>query len=306
MSIKTVLIGAFEEMLCCPLCKTGLQRCSDDYLCLDCDTRYPKRNGVPDFRIIGPAYARSLAQTKWIEGQKGFEQFSAEIVRRDSAEFYSAEINSVIEIYTRDFPPFYGTLLDVGGSRGTLRHFLASGVKYLVIDPQIDAFEGLGSHPNLLRTYPFMAEPCSFLAGFAEQLPLFSRTFDFVHMRSVLDHVFDPQLAIKEAYRVLKDNGKLMIGVSTHISQPSGNALGPGIVRALGRARVALRNGGVPELVTRIQRKLTSQPDHHMWRWSKDDLVNLVEHNGFDIDKLVWQKPPFQNCIYMLCRKGLR
>lgn len=171
-----------------------------------------KKGGILDFRVIGPAYARSVAQVQWAEGQKGFEQFAAEIVRRDSREFYLEEIDSVTEIYLRDFPPFYGTVLDVGGSRGTLRHFLSPNVRYLVVDPQIDAFKKLEAQPGLLRAYPVLLEPCNFLAGFAEHLPLLSRQFDFVHMRSMLDHCYNPQLAIKEAFRVLKEDGKLMIG----------------------------------------------------------------------------------------------
>lgn len=290
-------------MLCCPLCKASLERCPHVYICHDCCTRYPKKSSIPDFRVIGPEYARSLAQAQWAEGQKGFEQYAADVAQRDSKEFYLAEIDSVSEIYTQGFPPFYGTVLDVGGSRGTLRHFLSRNVKYLVVDPQIDAFEGLELQPGLLQVYPFMLEPCNFLAAFAEQLPLLSRQFDFVHMRSVLDHVFDPQLAIKEAYRVLKDDGKLMVGLSTHGSRPTRNAPAPKMVRSFQRASTIIQSGGLPELAAILRRKLTSLPDHHMWKWRKDDLVDLIQRNGFFIEKLAWQKPPYDYCVYALCSK---
>lgn len=301
--LRTILEAYFERMLCCPLCKARLEHCPDAYLCHDCGTRYAKKGHIHDFRVIGPAYTRSIAQRQWVEGQKGFEQFADDVARRCSREFYLAEIDSVTEIYTRDFPPFNGALLDVGGGRGTLRHFLSPDVKYLVVDPHIDAFQDLESQPGLLQAYPFLTEPCNFLAGFAEHLPLISRQFNFVHMRSVLDHVFDSQLAIKEAYRVLKHDGKLMIGLSTHDSRPIRSAPVPKIVRIFHRAATIVRSRRLPELVGILRRRLKSSSDHHMWKWRKEDLVDLIQRNGFFIEKLVWQKPPYDYCVYMLCGK---
>jgi SAM-dependent methyltransferase len=302
----TILEDFFESKLRCPVCKGGMEHRPDDYLCRECGTRYPKKDGIPDFRVIAPEYARSVAQARWADGQKGFEQFAAEIVRHDSREFYLEEIDSVTEIYLRDFPPFYGTLLDVGGSKGTLRHFLNPNVKYLVVDPQIDAFEGLELQPGLLQTYPFLAEPCNFLAGFAEQLPLSSRQFDFVHMRSVLDHCYNPQLAIKEAFRVLKEDGKLMIGSSIiakcTLSDSSPSRLTAGWARLVKK----IQKDGVSGLLRASLGRLVPLKNHHMIQWRKEDLVDMVERNGFFVEKLVWQKPPYDYCIYMLCGKIIK
>lgn len=292
-------------MLCCPLCKADLGRCPDAYLCQACGTRYPK-NGISDFRVIGPDYARSVAQAQWAEGQKEFEQFAADVARCDSTEFYLAEIDSVTEIYTQDFPSFYGTLLDVGGGRGTLRHFLNPEMRYLVIDPHINAFDGLELHPNLLKAYPFLTQPCNFLAGFAEQLPILSKQFDFVHMRSVLDHCYDAQLAIKEAFRVLKEGGKLMIGSSTTakctLSDSSPSRLTAGWARLVKK----IQKDGVSGLLRASLGRLVPLKNHHMIQWRKEDLVDMVERNGFFVEKLVWQKPPYDYCIWMLCGKIIK
>ena len=44
----------------------------------------------------------------------------------------------------------------------------------------------------------------NFIVAFAEFLPIKNSVFDFVHMRSMLDHVQVPDLVILEAHRVLK------------------------------------------------------------------------------------------------------
>ena len=304
--MRTILETYFEQMLCCPLCKDSLELSADTYMCYSCGTRYKKDGGISDFRLFAPEYARSSVQEEWVKGQKGFEQYADNVALQDSVEFYKAEIDSVTEIYTKEFPQFYGTLLDVGGNRGTLRQFLSSDVKYLVIDPQLNAFDGIESQPGLMQVYQFLSQPCNFIAGFAEHLPLVSRQFDFVHMRSVIDHFFDPQLAIKEAFRVLKDEGKLMIGSSAYLPETKEYSIGSKLIKKWKTAKLVYQNEGFNGLMARIKYRMTSQPDHHMWKWKKEDLIDLVEKSGFVVDKLVQQKPPFEYCFYMLCSKILK
>ncbi len=50
-----------------------------------------------------------------------------------------------------------------------------------------------------------------FVYGIGEFLPFRDGTFDSVIFSSTIDHMIDPRLSIKEAYRVLKDNGILLI-----------------------------------------------------------------------------------------------
>lgn len=46
--------------------------------------------------------------------------------------------------------------------------------------------------------------------GMAENLPFPDRSFDVVCMMDVLEHIFEPQLALKEAVRVMKPDGTLL------------------------------------------------------------------------------------------------
>ena len=65
-----------------------------------------------------------------------------------------------------------------------------------------------------MKAYPCLIEPCNFLLAQAERLPFKNNSFDWVHMRSVLDHLEDPYVALKEAYRVLEPGGSLLIGLT--------------------------------------------------------------------------------------------
>jgi ubiquinone/menaquinone biosynthesis C-methylase UbiE len=49
--------------------------------------------------------------------------------------------------------------------------------------------------------------------GFADELPFKSETFDKVICSEVLEHVPNPLLVLKEIYRVMKNEGKLIISV---------------------------------------------------------------------------------------------
>ena len=49
-------------------------------------------------------------------------------------------------------------------------------------------------------------------SGFAEELPFEDDSFDFIHFFHEIEHVQDPNLAIKEAHRVLRNGGCMFVG----------------------------------------------------------------------------------------------
>ena len=55
--------------------------------------------------------------------------------------------------------------------------------------------------------------PLNFIAATAEFQPFVEGSFDWVHMRSMLDHVQVSDLALLEAKRVLKPTGHVLIGL---------------------------------------------------------------------------------------------
>lgn len=92
----------------------------------------------------------------------------------------------------------HGNLLDIGcGTMSYKKH----------IEPFVDKYTGL-DYPLTSKNYKSDIKPDVF--GDARSIPLKSNSFDSVLMLQVLEHIDNPVIALKEAYRVLK-KGKYFI-----------------------------------------------------------------------------------------------
>lgn len=299
------------NILCCPLCKGTFEIVGNNFICKDCRTKYHKntlllgkhKEYVFDFRIHRPVYCISDTIGKWIDVQEGYKKFRSNHKSIDSLTMYLDEIDCVKEIYNYEFN-IKGKVLDVGGGQGRLRYFLKDKdvPLYVDIDPYLEIFQDLEFQPNLLKAYPCLLKPCNFLSGYAENLPFKKNSFDWVHMRSVLDHFYDPYLALKEAYRVLETDGTLLIGLTVHGGQ---SYISTSIISKVKRI---FRYEGSIGLVRAVIRKIMKErgkkiPKDHMFHWEYEDLIDLMQTTGFKITKEYWQKPPFTMCVYLSARK---
>ena len=319
-----------ERLLCCSLCKSDLVRYADCFICEACGLRFPGRaveteakssELVFDFRILHPPYCVPEGLLAWNDAQSEFEQYHERSVKRDSLQEYLSEIDSVREIYTVEYH-IEGKVLDVGGHQGRLRHYLGTSVSlYVSTDPYAHVFSNLDIQPNLLRAYPSLSEPCNFLSASAEYLPFRSGSFDWIHMRSVVDHFADPYLAFLEAYRCAKVGGKLLVGLAILEkkleldTRLAGNLGHRAPRRASLPRRVAqkLKQDGLLGLVQAISKKWCSlgtldrrahHVDDHMFRLTHGTLMDLFAKTGWDVVNEHWQKPPFEFCIYACGQKG--
>ena len=106
-------------------------------------------------------------------------------------------LNKKLNMYFNSIPySFLGKIVDAGGKRYGSRGvvfppFLIKNIIYLNIDES--------SRPNIL------ADIC--------QIPLENESIDKVLCCEVLEHLEEPQEAIKEIYRVLKKGGELILSV---------------------------------------------------------------------------------------------
>lgn len=295
------------DLLCCPLCKSKVIQKEEHFLCPDCATQYPRRSvnvgdhleQVYDFRIHRPSYGIPQSMRLWDDGQVEYESFHQGESSQDNSEIYLAEIDSVREIYTQEFH-IRGSVLDVGGHQGRLRYFLSSQdvPLYVSIDPFLEVFENIQHQSNLLNTYACLQEPCNFIAARAEELPFVANSFDWVHMRSVVDHFEDPFKAFKEAYRVLKPNGNLMVGLAIMERLAQLDAARP--VHTKDKLKQKVKSIIRPVLVVGYKlRKTAAEEDHHIFRFTHAELIDLVTGTSFNVTKEHWQKPPFNYVIYL-------
>ena len=308
MFVYTKLDDSAVALLCCPICKGALGAKEDHFVCSNCCTVFPLVHApggrIFDFRIHRPPFLVPQDETRWLRVQRIYEEFDVDFAKRDKLQEYLDEIDSVREIYTEEFH-IAGSVLDVGGNQGKLRHFLSDKEVplYITVDPFVDVFR-YAHLPNLLQAYPCLLRPCNFLASRAEHLPFISNSFDWVHMRSVVDHFADPYMAFKEAYRVLKPNGHLLIGLSI----VERNASSPKSMLQLVSRKI--RSAGIVPVLKAVAGKLTrsfqSEHDDHNFRLKYQELLDLISMTGFSVIKEHWQKPPYTFVIYVSARTEKR
>lgn len=275
-----------KSILVDPLSKAALI-CAGDEWRSDYGRAYPIIGDIADLRVL-PRWQTSADGKIWAEGQQAYESWSDGQAVRSNID-YRGELEGVRDVYQAI--PVVGRCLDVGGHQGRLRAFLAPEQQYVVLDPFLHVFDGLKKQSDLLAVYPFLLEPVNFLCGVAEHLPFASCSFDTVHMRSVIDHFRAPDLALLEAYRVLKNDGQLIIGIWV-----DGGRQGQKTVREVAKeaARSILSAAGIHKF-----------DDHHVWHPTYQELLCLIDCCGFDVAHVHWQAQWGDRVCYIRAIKRL-
>lgn len=272
-----------EELLVDPLDKGPLVL-SNSSLVSSYGRRYPMENNVYDLRLL-TQHVGVVGQL-WQEGQKAYERWTDSLAAQDGKRSYQEEKESVRDVYNA--LPIIGRCLDIGGHQGRLREFLDKTQEYVSIDPFRDVFDRLDEQTNLLHVYPSLKTPVNFLCAFAEHLPLKNGSFDTAHMRSCIDHFYNPEAALLEAYRVLRGEGQLIVGLYVE-----GGRTGVPTLKEKCKERVR----GVLSLVT------SRYNDHHIWHPSYSQLCSLIEGVGFHIETTYWQPAFVDRVCYIRARK---
>ena len=230
-------------------------------------------NGVIDARRYLP---NTAGFSTWNKGQIFYESWSERTL-----EDYRAEIDGVAPVYNHI--RMNGRVLDVGGGAGTVRHFLPESTEFVSVDPFIDYEKGIG--PLKRAAYPCLGRHLNFIAACAEFLPFQAGSFSWVHMRSMLDHVQSPDLALIEARRVLKPDGRLVIGLYVDGGKSGKRTLDRQLKEI---ARTALVAVG-----------FARYRDHHTFHPTFANLVKIITDNGFSIEDVYWQPQWKDNVCYV-------
>lgn len=265
-----------QERLVCPISKQPLISSGNGYLIAPCGLKYQNN----DFRV-GLEYS-----DKWKIGQGEYEIFEKRWLKSVNSHEKLVDLDrETSDVYSEI--KMLGDILDVGGAYGfVIKQAGIDASRYISLDPIDINWDRLNDYQCIDLHYS-VCKSAARVRGFAEFLPFADASFDFVHMRSCIDHFANPNLALMEAFRVLRRGGRLVVGVS----------LG-GVYKK--------NQLGVKEYLKRLASKHPMllqiidifKHDHHMFHPDRASLINLIEKNGFNIVKEVWQQA-YHNVIYI-------
>lgn len=240
--------------------------------------------GVIDARVY---LKNTYGYSDWSVGQDVFETWETDGEGyKNDVEAYKKETSYDKPIY--DYFKITGDVLDIGGLTGTLREFLPKDIHFISIDPFIAAPYQIPKAK--IEAYKCISERLNFVGGLAEFLPFQAESFDYVHMRSMLDHVQVPDLALMEACRVLKPKGLLLVGMSV-----AGGKSGK-------RPPIRLLKDSVLELFELVG--IEKYKDFHSWHPTYKNLVKLITDNGFKVIDSYWQPYWKDQVVYVLAQKS--
>ncbi len=118
-----------------------------------------------------------------------------------------------VECYAPKFTPediFEGKkVLDMGcGASGKTLYYLSIGAKEVV---GVDIVPHYKEEAEAFAEKLGFSDRFTFILGDALNLPVDDNSFDVVIMNDFMEHIYDPEKAVKEALRVLKQGGRLYI-----------------------------------------------------------------------------------------------
>jgi len=288
------------ELLACPLSKGPLVRLDDGsqqslagFVYRDEDFRIPLTfaddwaHGQAEYEIMNDA---SLSSAEKLSG------------------FYEAIDTEVVAIYEQI--PLEGMLLDVAGGYGTLRRQAQISVEnYVSVDTLLMDRRTLAvTAPEFFAHYA-LGDSATSIQAHAEFLPFMEGTFDTVHMRSCLDHFAAPQIALFEAYRVIRPEGRLVIGIALEGAYPLKNVQNSTNRRLDARVAEFIKDqvrhsDRIYSLARKFKSKLgIGEHDHHSFHPTYDSLLQLITTSGFKVTHEVWQAD-YHGVLYIGAEKA--
>lgn len=159
---------------------------------------YPDDERALQHKIDG-----QLSELHAIEKWREYQENGAKIYREKPDSNLSSNNNSEALAFANFIAgKLTGNVLDIGCGPLPRPVYLAEYPKHLITG--LDPLPDTGLHEF------------NYVEGFAEELPFEDDTFDTVILATSLDHTILPNVAMREAIRVLKPSGKILLWEGIH------------------------------------------------------------------------------------------
>ncbi len=198
-------IKSLQRLLVCPLCKGTLHFSPEMISCVSCGLELVQSRH--DCIDLLPGNLLENDRSGWKFRQQEMERWYQELI---------AHPNWAIQCFIDDYTSYAsllatlaGTVLDIGGGNGVIRHYLPESVYYISIDPSMEWFGNRWG--PIAESLPCLKTPPLFIRGIGEYLPFPPNCFDAVLAFWSLNHASCPATIFQETYRVLKPAGRLIV-----------------------------------------------------------------------------------------------
>ena len=235
------------------------------------------KSGVLDARVF---LKNTYGYDDWFDGQTEYEEYASSM--ETTVQEYLNGIEGARPIY--EHYKLEGHILDCGGGAGTLREHLSKDVKFISTDPFIEAVTNSSS--NRKEAHSCLSQNLNFIAATAEFQPFIGESFDWVHMRSMLDHVQVVDLTLMEAHRVLKPEGRILLGLYVEGGKNGKISFERKLKDFIKHCLEAIG--------------INRWKDYHIWHPTYENLIKVITDNGFEIEDVYWQ-PQFVDKVCYVC-----
>jgi SAM-dependent methyltransferase len=193
------------NILACPECRGELEPGSGiEVRCRSCGHSWGESEGWLDFRA-----SDTRLNEHWSERQASMEGWYENLITssRQAEDCWRHDYDPLADVLTE----LRGRVLDIGGGNGVVRQYLDASAECVVLDPS----------PQWLRRdwlrvaewFPALLSPLTFVLGVGERLPFAPASFDAVLALFSINHMAEPARLVREARRVLRPGGRLLIVV---------------------------------------------------------------------------------------------
>lgn len=179
-----------EEIIICPKCKGKLIIKNNKIKCLGCESEYIITNNVPIFlnKISNEELSEESFKNIYPYFYKKYKKVHDLLKPRDSAYIKKYKLgNKKIDFPLKRIINENELILNIGSSSEK-------------------------NYPNTINLDIGLFGDVD-VVGDGKNLPFKNDSFDLVLIESVLEHIDEPEIVIKEAYRVLKSKGKIYISI---------------------------------------------------------------------------------------------
>lgn len=198
LNISLIKLMKNSIQIICPGCKKVLENKAKTLACRICGTKYPLIQNIPNFLL--PDDKRILTQNKW---NNFYQNYSLNINNNLINKEIQDALKTISQINRYHHPKKNEHFLELGcGLAYYCYEYAKKGLDVYGIDFSLNALKKskwVGKKRNGLKPHLFCAD--------IENMPFGDNSFDLVYGGGVIEHLYNPEIVLREIFRVLKPGG---------------------------------------------------------------------------------------------------